>query len=77
MKNRRDEQIGVIVHIHREMSQGNTPCNYLYTKQAKMSLLFFFYFFFYKIREQECGTGPAWKGGTSGSGEDVGEGEGG
>jgi hypothetical protein len=46
-KNREDEPIQVIMHIYKEMSQGNSLCSYL--KQAKMS---FFSVFFYKIREQ-------------------------
>jgi hypothetical protein len=58
-KNRGDEPIGVIIHIHMEMSQENSL--YSYFKQTKLS-----FFFFYKIREQEvCGVG------TSGKGEDV------
>jgi hypothetical protein len=39
-----------------EITQGNSLCNYLYLKQAKLSFL---NFFFNKIGEQEARTGPA------------------
>jgi hypothetical protein len=51
-----------------EMSQGNSLHSYL--KQTKMS----FFFFFYKIREQEGGTGPVWRGWYQWEGEEVGKG---
>jgi hypothetical protein len=40
-KNRGDEPVGVIIHIHIGISQGNFLCSYLYLKQAKMSFYFF------------------------------------
>jgi hypothetical protein len=41
------EPVCLIVHIHMQTSQGNTP--YSYFKQAKIS---FFSFFMYKFRDQ-------------------------
>jgi hypothetical protein len=35
-----DKPIGVLIHIYREISQGNSLCSYLYLKQAKSSFLF-------------------------------------
>jgi hypothetical protein len=49
-----------------EMLQGN-QCIAILNKQKC-------HFFFYKNRDQEGRTGPAWGGGTSGKGEDVGRG---
>jgi hypothetical protein len=57
-KNRGGEPFAVILHIYMKISQGNSPCSYLYLKQAKMSF-FLFLFFFYKIGEQEDRTCPA------------------
>jgi hypothetical protein len=57
-KIRGDEPIGTIIHIYREVPQGNSLCIYL--KQVKMS-----FFSLYKIREQEGRTGS-----TSGRGEE-------
>jgi hypothetical protein len=57
-KNRRDEPIGVIIHVYMEMLQG-TPCVAILNKQV--SLLFIFVF--YRIGEQEGRTGPAGTGG--------------
>jgi hypothetical protein len=54
-RTRGNEPVGVIINIYMEISQGNSPCNFLYLKQAKMS---FFSFFFYKIGVQEGRTGP-------------------
>jgi hypothetical protein len=67
-KNRGDEPTVIIIHIHTEISQGNSLCIYLYLKQTKC------HFFSYKIREQEGGT-DAVQGrfGTSGRGEVVGK----
>jgi hypothetical protein len=39
-KNRRDEPVGVIVHINMEIAQEISLCSYLYPKQAKLSLFF-------------------------------------
>jgi hypothetical protein len=69
-KIRRDKQIGVIMHIYMEISQGNSLCIYLYLKHAKMSFLSYF---FYKTRKQEGGTGPGGEVGTSGRGEVTGK----
>jgi hypothetical protein len=59
-KIRGDKPIGVIIHTHMEISQGNSLCKYLYFKQAKMSCFsfYFFSFFSYKIRKQEGRTSP-------------------
>jgi hypothetical protein len=43
--------------FHKEISQRNSLCNYLYLKQARMSG--FFSFFFVKTRGQEGETGSA------------------
>jgi hypothetical protein len=58
-KIRGNKPIGVIIHIYKEIPQGNSLCNYLYLKQAKMSCFSFylFSFFFYKTVEQEGLTG--------------------
>jgi hypothetical protein len=45
------------MHIYKEISQGNSPCNYLYLKQEKM--FFFLMSSTTKIREQEGRTGPS------------------
>jgi hypothetical protein len=37
-KNRKDEPIGVIIHVYMEMSQGNSLCSYL-----KQKCLFLFF----------------------------------
>jgi hypothetical protein len=44
-KIRGDESVGIIIHTNMEISQENSPCSYLYLKQAKMSSFFFFSFF--------------------------------
>jgi hypothetical protein len=49
-------KIEEIIHIHIEMSQGNSLCSYL--KQTKLS-----FFSFYKIGEQESRTYSVWGGG--------------
>jgi hypothetical protein len=75
-KIRGDKPVGVIIHIHMGISQGNSLCNYLYLKQAKMPCFSFylFSFFFYKIREQQEGrTSPAGRGGRWCWGKGVGE----
>jgi hypothetical protein len=60
-KIRRDKPIGVIIHIHMEIPQGNSLCNCLYLKQAKLSFSSFF-FYLYKIDEQEGRTGSVVRG---------------
>jgi hypothetical protein len=55
-KIRGDKSVGVIIHIHMEISKGNSLCSCLYLKQTKISC---FSFFFYKIGEQECRAGLA------------------
>jgi hypothetical protein len=52
-----------------EVAQGNSLCSYL--KQTKNVI-----FFIHKIREQEGGTGSAWKVGNSGGGMRWGKGMG-
>jgi hypothetical protein len=61
MKKIRDEPIWVIIHIYKEISQGNSLCSYLLLNQDKMSyfLFYLFSFFFCKIAEQDGGTSPA------------------
>jgi hypothetical protein len=59
-----DKPIGVIIHLYIETSQGNSLCSLLLFQTSKNVMFFFFIFFsffFYKIREQEGGTGSAWK----------------
>jgi hypothetical protein len=58
---RRDEPIGVVIHIYIETTQGNSLCSYLYLKLSKTSYFFFYLlcFFFYKVGEQEGRTSPA------------------
>jgi hypothetical protein len=61
-----DKPIGfIIIHIYLETAQGNSPCNYLYLKQAKASCISFYLvpFFFYKIGEQKGRKGPVGGGG--------------
>jgi hypothetical protein len=56
---RRDEPIGVAIHICIETTQRNSLCSYVYLKLAKISCFSFYLFslLFYKIREQEGRTG--------------------
>jgi hypothetical protein len=42
-KIRADKPIGIIIHMFLEILQGNSLCNYLYLKQAKMLGIFFFF----------------------------------
>jgi hypothetical protein len=75
-KNREYEQMGVIIHIYMEMSQGHSLCTFMSNKQK----LLFFSFFCYKIGEQEDGgTCPVGEEGvgTSGRGRWYGKGIGG
>jgi hypothetical protein len=66
-KIRGDKPVVGITHICMEISQGNSLCNYLYLKLAKMSCFpfYFFVFLIFKIREQEQETGPAQQGGLA------------
>jgi hypothetical protein len=54
-KIRRDEPVGIILHIYRKISQGKSLYSYHYLKEAKMLYfsLYPFSFFFYKMREQD------------------------
>jgi hypothetical protein len=67
MKKIRDKTIGVIIHIYIWKYHKETPCVYLYVKQAKMSCFSFYLFSFstYNIGEQEGGTSPAQEGGLA------------
>jgi hypothetical protein len=46
------EPVGVIIHIHMEISQANSLGSYLYLKQAKIS---FFSVFFFLLQNQRIG----------------------
>jgi hypothetical protein len=69
-KIRGDEWIGVIIHIYKETSEGNSL--FACVKLGKMS--FFFSFFFYKIGVQAGRTGPMRGISTSGRKEVAGKG---
>jgi hypothetical protein len=75
VRSRRDEPIGVVIHICMETTQENSLCSYLYLKLAKMSRFSFYvlHFFFYEIGEQEGRIGSVGVVGNSG-GRDVGTG---
>jgi hypothetical protein len=66
-RTRRDEPIGVVIHICMETTQGNSLGSYLYLTLAKTSCFSFYLlcFLFCKIRKQEGRTGSAWRGGES------------
>jgi hypothetical protein len=51
--------------VYIEISQGNALCNYIYLKQARISV---FLLFFYKMGEQEGGTGLPQHGGVGTTG---------
>jgi hypothetical protein len=63
---RKDEPIGVVIHICMDTTQGISLCSCLYLKLAKTSCFSFYLlcFFFYKIREQEGGTSSALRWGS-------------
>jgi hypothetical protein len=62
----RHEPIWVVIHICMETTQGLSLYSYLYLELWKyhVFLIIFYVFFFYKIREQEGGTGSAWRWGV-------------
>jgi hypothetical protein len=80
-RTRRDELIGVVIHICMQTTQRKSLCSYLYLKVAKTSCFSFYllWVFFYKIGEQEGGTGSVGEGvfGTGVSREVAGKGAGG
>jgi hypothetical protein len=43
-KIRGDKPIGVTIYLYMKISQGNSLCNYLYFKQAKISCFSFHFF---------------------------------
>jgi hypothetical protein len=51
-----------------EISQGNSPCSYLYPKQAKISVFFFFLLGNQRIRGPAGSVGEGGRVGTSGRG---------
>jgi hypothetical protein len=59
----RDEPMWVVIHMYMEAMLGISVYSYLYLKLAKTLCLSYYRlcFFFSKIREQEEGTGSAWK----------------
>jgi hypothetical protein len=69
-RTRRNGPIWVIIHIYMDKTQGNSLCNYLYLKLAKISCFSFYLLsvFFYKIGEQDSRTGSGGLG-TGGRGE--------
>jgi hypothetical protein len=60
-RTRGDEPTVFVIHICKEISQGNSLCSYFYLKLAKTSYFssYLLWFFFYKIGEQESRRGPA------------------
>jgi hypothetical protein len=44
---------GVIKHLYMEISKGNSPCSYLYLKQAKMSFFPLFSCFLFSSTKSE------------------------
>jgi hypothetical protein len=67
-----DKLIGVIIHTHMEVAQGNSLCGLLYLKQAKMSCLSFCLFFFSSTKSEngkEEQILPRGRAGASGRGE--------
>jgi hypothetical protein len=59
----RDEPIQVVIHMCMEAVLGISLCSYLYLKLAKMLCLSYYLlsFLFFKIGEEECRIGSAWK----------------
>jgi hypothetical protein len=59
----RDEPMWVVIHKCMEAMLGISLYSYPYLKLPKTLCLSYYLlcFFFYKIREQEGGTGSAWK----------------
>jgi hypothetical protein len=43
-KIRGDKQIGVIIHINMELSQGNSLCSYLFSQTSKNHFFIFLFF---------------------------------
>jgi hypothetical protein len=54
-KIKRDKPIGVIIHTYMEISQGNSPCSYIYLKKAKMSSSLFIFYLFSSINQRTGG----------------------
>jgi hypothetical protein len=52
-KNKRDEPIGVIIHMYLEILRRNSLCSYFYLKQAKIS--FFYLFLSTKLGNRKVG----------------------
>jgi hypothetical protein len=50
---RGNEPVGVVIHICREKTQGNSQCSYLYFKLAKMSYFSFLSSIFYKSENRK------------------------
>jgi hypothetical protein len=65
---RGDEPIGVVIYVIMEISQGNSPCSYLYLKLVKTSWFSFLSFIFFLLQNQRKGgrnrshpgEGDAW-----------------
>jgi hypothetical protein len=59
----RDEPMWVSIHKCMEATLGISLYSYLYLKRAKMLCLSYYLlcFLLNKIREEESGTGSAWK----------------
>jgi hypothetical protein len=67
-KTNRDEPVWVVIHTCMEAMPGISLHSYFYLRLAKALYLSYYLlcFLFYKIREQEVGTGSAWKWGEEG-----------
>jgi hypothetical protein len=69
-KIRGDKPVGIVIHIYREISQGNSLCSYLRKLKCCSICFIFSSFVFYKIRKQESRTGPSrGRADTSGRGK--------
>jgi hypothetical protein len=59
----RDEPMWIVIYMCMEATLGISLYSYLYLKLAKILCLSYYLlcFLFNKVREQEDGTGSAWK----------------
>jgi hypothetical protein len=51
-KIRGDKPVGVVVHICKDILQGNSLCSYLYLKQVKMSCISFYLFLVFSTKSE-------------------------
>jgi hypothetical protein len=80
-RTRGDEPIGAVIHICKEISQGNSLCSYIYLKLANHHVFLFIFYLFSstKSENKRVEQVPPEVGGfgTSGRGVMAGEGVGG